>query len=219
MNGFSNGSASMTELTLSQEASGLVGQYKDIIREQDIRMKQLQDRMKNFEAEHVAMQSQLNDANVNNAQLSDQNILLRAQLKATTELVQQTQQNHNNINNNVNPANYTDDVQNEMALMSLNQEQQCRLTAVETENNMLRNEFENLKLLLEQSKEESAKNLTKCEKLRKDQEDLLELLSDQVCELFYWNCVIFIDKCLFLGNSNERIEGKTERIGTSCGYI
>lgn len=171
----------MTELTLSQEASGLVGQYKDIIREQDIRMKQLQDRMKNFEAERAAMQSQLNDANINNSQLSDQNILLRAQLKATTELVQQTQQNYNNNNNNVTPANYTDDVQNQMALMSLNQEQQSRLTATETENNMLRNEFENLKLLLEQSKEESAKNLTECEKLRKDQEDLLELLSDQVC--------------------------------------
>lgn len=59
MNGFGSGAENITELTLSQEASGLVGQYKDIIREQDSRLQALQEQLKN--AENGAVQLQVRD--------------------------------------------------------------------------------------------------------------------------------------------------------------
>lgn len=51
VNGYGNGAESITELTLSQEASGLVGQYKDIIRDQDNRLQKLQEQFRAAEAE------------------------------------------------------------------------------------------------------------------------------------------------------------------------
>lgn len=55
MNGYGSGAENITELTLSQEASGLVGQYKDIIRDQDSRLQKLQEQTKNVEAENVQL--------------------------------------------------------------------------------------------------------------------------------------------------------------------
>lgn len=51
VNGFGNGNENIAELTLSQEASGLVGQYKDIIRDQDSRLQKLQEQLKQMETE------------------------------------------------------------------------------------------------------------------------------------------------------------------------
>lgn len=43
---FSNGNESINELTLSQEASSLVAQYKNIIREQDGKIQSINERLK-----------------------------------------------------------------------------------------------------------------------------------------------------------------------------
>lgn len=43
---FSNGNESINELTLSQEASTLVAQYKNIIREQDNKLQSMNEKVK-----------------------------------------------------------------------------------------------------------------------------------------------------------------------------
>lgn len=46
---FSNGNESINELTLSQEASSLVAQYKNIIREQDSKIQSINERLKELQ--------------------------------------------------------------------------------------------------------------------------------------------------------------------------
>ena len=49
---FSNGNESVTELTLSQEASSLVAQYKNIIREQDGKIQSINERVKELQSQN-----------------------------------------------------------------------------------------------------------------------------------------------------------------------
>jgi hypothetical protein len=49
---FSNGNESITELTLSQEASALVAQYKNIIREQDGKIQSINERVKELQLQN-----------------------------------------------------------------------------------------------------------------------------------------------------------------------
>lgn len=78
----------LTELTLSSEASGLVGQYKDIIREQDYKLQTMRNSLKQTQDDVEAMKRQMAEAQQTNAQLFDQNILLKAQLAAATNVGQ-----------------------------------------------------------------------------------------------------------------------------------
>jgi hypothetical protein len=57
---FTNGNETINELTLSQEASSLVAQYKNIIREQDHKIQTLNEQMKklNLQNEIVTVISQ-----------------------------------------------------------------------------------------------------------------------------------------------------------------
>lgn len=49
---FSNGNESINELTLSQEASSLVAQYKNIIREQDGKIQSINERLKDLQQQN-----------------------------------------------------------------------------------------------------------------------------------------------------------------------
>lgn len=49
---FSNGNESINELTLSQEASSLVAQYKNIIREQDSKIQSINERVKELQSQN-----------------------------------------------------------------------------------------------------------------------------------------------------------------------
>lgn len=49
---FSNGNESINELTLSQEASSLVAQYKNIIREQDGKIQSINERLQDFQQQN-----------------------------------------------------------------------------------------------------------------------------------------------------------------------
>lgn len=54
---FNNGNETVNELTLSQEASSLVAQYKNIIREQDHKIQTLNEQMKqlHFQNENITV--------------------------------------------------------------------------------------------------------------------------------------------------------------------
>lgn len=49
---FSNGNESVTELTLSSEASSLVAQYKNIIREQDAKIQSVNEKFKELQLQN-----------------------------------------------------------------------------------------------------------------------------------------------------------------------
>lgn len=156
-----------------QNASGVISQYKDIIRDQDYKLQNLQIAAKKYEEEIESLKKQLAEMQQTNAQLFDSNILLKAQLAATTNsttIVTQSglsTSNHNNINNYNNN------------LVSSSTETQF----YKAENRRLEQEVSNLNAKLNDALEltEQSLSLTEIGKLRKDQEDLLELLTDQVC--------------------------------------
>lgn len=158
----------LTELTLSHEASGLVGQYKDIIREQDYKLQTLQDSIKMSRDEVEALKSQLAEAQQTNSQLYDQNVLMKAQLAAAT-----TSGNHQNNNNN-----HIDKVRKDSI------SQNTQISFYEAENSRLVKEVELLNEKLNEALEmtEQSLHLSEMGRLRKDQEDLMELLTDQVLQ-------------------------------------
>lgn len=165
--------SNITELTLSSEASGLVGQYKDIIREQDCKMQQLTERLREQQNEADGIRRQLDESLKTNGQLFDQNILLKAQLSAAASTAQQQQKSDNEV----------------MAAAAASTNvvsQNAQISFYESENVRLVKEVAELNSKLNEALEMTAQSLklTEIGQLRKDQEDLLELLNDQVCCFF-----------------------------------
>lgn len=158
--------SNITELTLSSEASGLVSQYKDIIREQDYKLQTLTDSLRHCQDETEALKRQLFETQQSeqqtNSQLFDQNILLKAQLAALTS--QQKEESTPNATNGHSISHST------------------QISFYEAENVRLVKEVAELNHKLNEALEmtEQSLKLTELGRLRKDQEDLLELLNDQV---------------------------------------
>lgn len=162
VHGLGSGAASITELTLSQEASGIVSQYKDVIRDQDIRIQRLQKDLNETTQGKLDLERQLQEAVALNSQLSDQNTLLKAQLTATTD---------GNKANGIDNA-YNIDVQSSLFNDTIRD--------LEQENIKLRSELKTLNKKIQNLEIENLTQNSEVEKLKKDQDDLLELLSDQV---------------------------------------
>lgn len=152
------------DLLSNQNASGVISQYKDIIRDQDFKLQNLQISVKKSDEEMENLKKQLTDLEQTNTQLYDQNILLKAQLAATTN-GNNTITNNNVKNNNKNAVSSTTEME-----------------FYKAENSRLNDEVNNLNSKLNDALEmtEQSLSLTEIGRLRKDQEDLLELLTDQV---------------------------------------
>lgn len=169
MSGIGN-ETSMTELTLSSEAAGIVGQYKDIIREQDYKLQSLRDTLKQQHDEMKSIQVQLVEAQQSNSQLFDQNILLKAQLSAAT------------------PSQHPETTTREGSAVSDNHSisHSTQISFYESENARLVKEVSELNDKLHKpdaaapQSNSAANKSDELAQLRRDQEDLLELLSDQV---------------------------------------
>lgn len=148
-----------------QNASGVINQYKDIIRDQDYKLQNLQIAAKKSEEEIENLKKQMTEMQQTNAQLFDQNILLKAQLAAATSSHNGVTQNNHNQNNNNNLVSSTTETE-----------------FYKSQNRRLEDEVESLNSKLNDALEmtEQSLGLTEIGKLRKDQEDLLELLTDQV---------------------------------------
>lgn len=134
----------MTELSLSEQENGLLLQYKDVIRDQDRRLQELQRELSKVRAEHNDLHVQSEEIRIANLQLQDENTLLKAQLSAGA--MHPLPDNVPLIENGVG-----DD----------------------------RDFLTKIKQLEEENLEKNAE----LERLRKDQEDLLELLTDQSSRL------------------------------------
>ncbi|GAB0092238.1 General vesicular transport factor p115 [Sergentomyia squamirostris] len=169
----------ITELTLSQEASGIVAQYKDIIREQDGKIAELQALLKRTENDAEDTRRQLSEALTTNAQLSDGNILLKAQLTAATDLAQQLQASQvNHIGNHVAALQITRN--------GVQEHESPQIQAYQVENARLQQEVERLTNSLREFQVKFTEVSIEVEKQRKDQEDLLELLTDQDAKIKHY---------------------------------
>lgn len=167
----------MTNSPEHQNASGVISQYKDIIRDQDYKLQNLQLSAKRYEGEIENLKKQLTEMQQTNAQLFDQNILLKAQLAAATN-------SHQSLNNHSHSSS------NNTATNNHNNNNNLVSTATETEfykseNRRLEQEVNDLNTKLNEALEmtEQSLSLTEIGKIRNDQEDLLCLLSEQVCSL------------------------------------
>lgn len=105
------------------------------------------------------------EAQTSNSQLSDQNILLKAQLTAASE------------NAYANKTLASNHLENQMSSITI--DYQTQIHFYQSENSRLLNEIEMFKGRLYESEQLNDENANELLKLRKDQEDLLELLSDQ----------------------------------------
>lgn len=146
----------------NQNASGVINQYKDIIRDQDYKMQSLRSTLKQQEEEIEMMKRQFAELQQMNMQLHDQNILVKAQLAAATSSTSNAA-NHNHKDSNADDS---------AIQIRFYQAETCRLQEEVTNLN------EKLSEALDMT--EKSLNLTEISKIRKDQEDLLELLTDQV---------------------------------------
>lgn len=139
----------MTELTLSSEASVLVAQYKGVIRGLDTEINTLKDTVRHLEARNEQLEKSLSQVQATNTQLSDQNLLLRAQLAAAA-----------------GPS-------------APSEEMEVATQSVHSENIRLNKELESLREKLAEETRRSSAYADDLTKFHKDQEDLLELLTDQ----------------------------------------
>lgn len=158
-----------TSLLGNQNAAGVINQYKDIIRDQDHKIQNLQITVKMTHEELERLKKQLADVIQSNSQLYDQNILLKAQLAAATNGNVTIQNGQSNGNGTASEREF-----------------------YKFENNRLNEEVKSLNEKLNEALEmtEQSLNLTEIGKMRKDQEDLLELLTDQVNEQFYFRIAV-----------------------------
>lgn len=177
-----------------QNASGVINQYKDIIRDQDYKLQNLQMAAKKYEEEIENLKKQMTEMQQTNAQLFDQNILLKAQLAAATN-------SHQSLNNNSHSSTSGHHTTNN----HLNNNNNLVSTATETEfykaeNRRLEQEVNDLNGKLNEALEmtEQSLHLTEIGKIRKDQEDLLCLLSEQVCNLYFVAICKYIQNVLFI---------------------
>lgn len=117
------------------------------------------------------------------SQISDQNILLRAQLSAAGA----NQSINNNHIDTSEDRQKVDQLQNQLqALINENSHQSTKITFYESENSRLIAEIEQVKASQSDSAQLQAENSelkSKVAAMTKDQEDLLELLADQDLKL------------------------------------
>ena len=111
------------------------------------------------------------------SQISDQNILLKAQLSAAggSQSV--------NVNNNHDNISHVEQLQSQIQnLIGENSHQKTKITFYELENSRLINEIEQIRTSqsdLTSLKSQNFEHTSKISAMSKDQEDLLELLADQ----------------------------------------
>lgn len=150
--------SNIIEVPLSTEVS----QYKDIIRKQDTKLQTALAELRTAHDEADALRKQLTDVQQSNSQLFDQNILLKAQLTAATSTTATT-----------SPAE-------QHAFR-----QSTQIGFYEAENARLVREVADLNRKLNDMSFAAAANQATRDGndvavMRKEQEELLELLSDQV---------------------------------------
>ncbi|XP_026741519.1 general vesicular transport factor p115 [Trichoplusia ni] len=137
--------------------SGTLEQYKTLIRQQDARLQELMAQLEGLLQQNQSLQGALNDSLSANSLLKDENTLLKAQVSAAKSVPSGVQV----------PTPSQDDVRVEY---------EAKLQTLAAEVARLSSELK--------TSQEGQKSMgEELEKMRKDQDDLLELLADQDTKL------------------------------------
>ncbi|XP_046602584.1 general vesicular transport factor p115 isoform X1 [Neodiprion lecontei] len=180
--------------TLSPSDSALVSQYKELIREQDAQIHRLNQTNETLAKEKRDLETQVYELQTSISHLRDQNLVLRAAQINLTEAKELVPSVDTIDLTNVELEKYKNtvrDLENRLAECTLNLQKQER-----TECNSNNSEYE--KLLKEKTLE--------LEKMKKDQENLLELLTEQDSKLMQYK-----EKLVALGEKVNRIRRKFRR--------
>uniref|UniRef100_A0A8W7P7B5 Uso1/p115-like vesicle tethering protein C-terminal domain-containing protein n=1 Tax=Anopheles coluzzii TaxID=1518534 RepID=A0A8W7P7B5_ANOCL len=143
----------------------------------------LQQQLAHQEAKVRELSGALEQSQSSNAQLQDQNILLKAQLQAAADLRQQTLSSSASSPLHLLPAqgdHQQEVLEKRLSMLSLEQQtDRAKLAYYESENSRLLGELDQLRTRVSVAEGKANESGTELDKLRKDQEDLLELLTDQ----------------------------------------
>ncbi|XP_047535372.1 general vesicular transport factor p115 isoform X1 [Vanessa atalanta] len=154
-----------------QSSEADLQQYKQVIRLQDARLSELLQQLEALAGQAASLQSALNDSLAANSLLKDENTLLKAQVSANS--LPQSQPN-------------------------LVQPPDPRIGEYEARIQQLTDEVTRLTRDLNVVRESQKNSAEELEKMKKDQDDLLELLADQDLKLNEYNM-----KLLSMGSSIE----------------
>ncbi|KAJ0174863.1 hypothetical protein K1T71_009971 [Dendrolimus kikuchii] len=174
-----NGLSDQT-LERSSPESSTLEQYKTLIRQQDARLQELMAQLDGLMQQNQSLQGALNDSISSNSHLKDENTLLKAQLSAAQSLQGQSSQNQVP---NIQPSQDEGKIKEYEVKMTdyavRVQELSGEVTRLNGEVTRLNGEVERLNGEVKVNQESRQTVVEELDKLKKDQDDLLELLADQ----------------------------------------
>ncbi|XP_060522041.1 general vesicular transport factor p115 [Cylas formicarius] len=150
----------ISELSLSDHENALLLQYKDLIREQDKKLQELQKKFGHLQKDNDLLKVQIEELQQTNAQILDQNTLLKAQLSAgASHVIDPIERERENEFNGIPDSGNLDVLSTKLKNL---EEENARIPKLE---------------------EELARKTAQMEGYQKDQDDLLELLVAQEAKL------------------------------------
>ncbi|CAH0755570.1 unnamed protein product [Diatraea saccharalis] len=180
----------LTESLSVKQENGVSGrgddalqQYKSLIRQQDARLHELAAQLDALLQQNQRLQSTLNDSLASNSHLKDENTLLKAQLSAVDSLPNQSQTPREDARFNEYEAKVREyEVRVKESELRV-KETEAKVKESETRIQELTGQVSKLSQELTASREEHRMVTEELDRLKKDQDDLLELLADQEVKL------------------------------------
>nr|XP_034182659.1 general vesicular transport factor p115 isoform X2 [Osmia lignaria] len=173
--------------------SVLVAQYKEVIREQDSQIQKLNQVTESLMKEKHELEAQIHDLQSTVSHLKDQNLVLRA---AQTNLLSE-ENDSNNITNEEECAKEVEKYKHVITDLE-NRLDECTSMIKEYKRKVEEKNETDLERKLREKSEE-------LEKIKKDQEDLLELLTEQDSKI-----ILYKERLIALGEKVETDESSAE---------
>nr|CAH7715274.1 unnamed protein product [Callosobruchus chinensis] len=194
----------LSELSLTEHENALLLQYKELIREQDKKLQEMQRNINNLQRKNQELETKIQELQETNTQLTDQNTLLKAQLSASGNSVQADLPLASNAppsQPDMNPALLA-------RIASLEEENRTKQETLEQMRSLLDKKIEELQRVsqsqgassdasqaqtsnmneallvkIEKLVQENKEKDDELDKIKKDQDSLLDLLTDQETKL------------------------------------
>ncbi|VEN46712.1 unnamed protein product [Callosobruchus maculatus] len=193
----------LSELSLTEHENALLLQYKELIREQDKKLQEMQRNINNLQRKNQELETKIQELQETNTQLTDQNTLLKAQLSASGNNVQADVSLAPNAppQPDMSPALLTrianleeenrtkqETLEKMRSLLDkkieeLQQVSQSQAPSSEPSQAQTSNTNETLLAKIEKLVQENKEKDDELDKIKKDQDSLLDLLTDQETKL------------------------------------
>lgn len=154
------------------EDTPLLQQYKTLIRQQDTKLQELTTQVEQIAKKNSDLEAKLNESISSNTQLKDENTLLRAQMATSLSM------------HNFEPATQNvyemQNIGESHSLVAKEIEIDMIIQSYEEKISVLKEKNSELEMKLNESNTARGEQTAELERLKSDQDDLLELLADQV---------------------------------------